>query len=213
MKNQKVMCRSYKRHLRRMKPPKIKKFSNESSMGIVEKNYVPNVDVYTVSQVEQKFGCKLKTKHGYLPMTNLPNSDLVAESVILLSNSFGGIHKMSSTVIVSSPKRLASEEKKVISYLIDEANNAPICDDDDEGFEILMFFPNACVTIVDVGKDHYDSNYEYMGLTSKSGYSFELVPDKDKFFEMCETNPEDTFLVKIVDSDVARKQLEKKSSV
>ena len=212
MKNQKVMSRSYKRHLRRMKPPKIKKFFNKSSMGIVEKNYVPNVDVYTVSQVEQKFGCKLKTKHGYLPMTNLPNSDLVAESVILLSNSFGRIHKMSSTVIVSSQKRLASEEKKVISYLIDEANNAPICDDDDEGFEILMFFPNAVVTIVDAD-DPYDLNYEYMSLMSKSGYLFELVPDKDKFFEMCETNPEDTFLVKIVDSDVARKQLEKKSSV
>jgi len=212
MKNQKVMCRSYKRHLRRMKPPKIKKFSNESSMGIVEKNYVPNVDVYTVSQVEQKFGCKLKTKHGYLPMTNLPNSDFVAESVILLSNSFGGIHKMSSTVIVSSKKRLTSEEKKVISYLIDEANNAPICDDDDEGFEILMFFPNAVVTIVDAD-DPYDLNYEYMGLTSKSGYAFDLIPDKDQFFEMRELNPENAFLVKIVDSDVARKQLEKKSSV
>ena len=205
------LSRSYKRHLRRMKPPKIKKFSNESSMGIVEKNYVPNVDVYTVSQVEQKFGCKLETKHGYLPMTNLPNSDLVAESVILLSNSFGGIHKMSSTVIVSSKKRLASEEKKVISYLIDEANNAPICDDDDEGFEILMFFPNAAVTIVDAD-DPYDPNYEYMGLTSKSGYAFDLISDKDKFFEMRELNPENAFLVKIVDDNVARKQLEKKSS-
>lgn len=212
MKNQKVMCRSYKRYLRRMKAPKIKKFSNESSMGIVEKNYVPNVDVYTVSQVEQKFGCKLETKHGYLPMTNLPNSDLVAESVILLSNSFGGIHKMSSTVIVSSKKRLASEEKQVINYLIKEANNAPICDDDDEGFEILMFFPNAVVTIVDAD-DPYDPNYEYMGLTSKSGYAFDLIPDKDQFFEMRELNPENAFLVKIVDSDVARKQLEKKSSV
>ena len=200
--------RSYKRHLRRIKPPRIKKTSNEFSMRNVEENDSPNVTTYTVKQLEQKFDCKLETKHGYLPMTQLPNSNLVAESVILLCNTFGGIQKMSSTVIVAPKEQLAAEEKNVISFLIKEANKAPICDEDDEGYDILLFFPNACVTIVD--DDFYDPNYEYMGLTSEKGYFFDGVSDKDQFYDMMESNPQDTFLVKIVDVNVYRKQLEKK---
>jgi hypothetical protein len=197
-----------------MKVPKIPRKDNDLSAGMfgdsvatISEDDSPNVTVYTIEEIEKKFNCKLETKHGYLPQTLLPNSDMIAESVVLLSKSFGHIHEMSSAIILAPREQLDAEEKKVIKYLINEADKAPICDEEDEGVEILLFFPNACVTFV--SPHNILSRYEYMGLTSKKGYSFDLVSDKDKFFKMLNSNPEDSFLAKIVDTDVVKRRLKK----
>ena len=158
-----------------------------------------NVTVYTVEEVEKLFGCKLETKHGILPMTELPNSNLVAESVLLLSKSFSYIHVMSSAVIVSTKEELAENEKNLIDYLIKESDNSPFCDDDDEGYEILAFFPNYCISIV--SPDQCDSNHEYMGLKSDSGYCFDLIEANGIWGEIYDSDP-DMFLAKVIETDV-----------
>lgn len=156
------------------------------------------VRVYTVEEVEQNFGCKLKTKHGILPMTELPNSNLVAESVLLLVK-YGTILLMSSAVIVSSKEKLAENEENAIDYLIREADNAPICDDDEEGWEILAFFTNFCVSVV--SPNQRNSAYEYIGLKSQNGRSFNLIKDNVNFGEIYDSD-QNMFCCKVFSSDV-----------
>lgn len=193
MKNKKNMPRGYKRYLRQEKVlrPLREKLAALKEEG--KKYYTPKVKVYTVGVVEKKFGCKLETKHGILPMTKLPNSNLVAESVLLLSNNFWHFYVISSAIIVASEKDLPEEEKKVIENLIKKLNNSSVSDD--EGY----MMPSCSVSIV--SPNQRNSKYEYFGLKSTDGFCFDLIDDMGTFWAMNDSNPRDMFFAKVIEFD------------
>jgi len=159
-----------------------------------------------VEQLQKKYGITFETQHGFLPATRIPGTDLIAESVLILSFAFsmdGNPWVISSATICASADKIREKEKQVIDLLIEKSNESAMCDDDDEGVEMLVFFPNVYVAFIqhDDVPVTTDGNTYYC-MKSK-GFKFSNVENKEEYENLMLTQPENVFVFRLIKKNVA----------
>ena len=157
-----------------------------------------------VQQLQKKYGVTLKMRHGLLPATRIPGTDLIAESVLILSFAFAEKPwVISKAIICASADKIREKERKVIDLLIEKSNDSAMCDDDDEGMEMLGFFSNHCVVPIqfDDVPTTPDENTYYCMKTS-SGFQFENVEINEEYDKLMSTQPDDIFAFRLVKTDI-----------
>ena len=160
-----------------------------------------------VEQLQKKYGVSLEMRHGLLPATRIPGTDLIAESVLILSFAFsrdGNPWVISKAVICASDVIIREKEKQVIELLIEKSNESAMCDDDDEGWEMLAFFPNHCVVPIQHGDVHYNPHETYYCMKTSQGFKFTDVKNKEEYENLMSTQPDDVFMFRLVKKDVTR---------
>lgn len=159
-----------------------------------------------VEKLQQKYGITLEMQHGFLPATRIPGTDLIAESVLILSFAFSRDKNpwvISSATICASADKIRKKEKQVIDLLIEKSNDSAMCDDEDEGVEMLVFFPNVYVATIqhdDVPVEP-DGNTYYCMKTS-GGFKFADVKEEE-YEQLMHTQPDDVFVFRLIKENVA----------
>ena len=159
-----------------------------------------------VEQLQKKYGITFEMQHGFLPATRIPGTDLIAESVLILSFAFskdGSPWVISSATICASADKIREKEKQVIDLLIEKSNESAMCDDDDEGVEMLVFFPNVYVAFIqhDDVPVTTDGNTYYC-MKSK-GFKFSNVENQEEYENLMLTQPENVFVFRLIKENIA----------
>lgn len=155
-------------------------------------------------EIKESFHCEPIMQKEIVLKQKITEPDLYLEEVLLLSKSFFS-HPwvISKTLIVARESELTSEEKNVIPELIDRANDSPICDDEDEGFEILCFFENYAV-VPEKYSDQHHGTENYITAYSQTGFTFEFINDERRIKEIIDNEPENLFLLRVIAKDVTK---------
>ena len=112
-------------------------------------------------KIKESFHCEPIMQKEIVLKQKIAEPDLYLEEVLLLSKSFfSPPWVISKTLVVARESELISKEKNVIPELIDRSNDSPVCDDEDEGFEILCFFLH-CIYALLVFFVFWTSNLEH----------------------------------------------------
>ena len=155
-------------------------------------------------KIKESFHCEPIMQKEIVLKQKIAEPDLYLEEVLLLSKSFfSPPWVISKTLVVARESELISEEKNVIPELIDRANDSPVCDDEDEGFEILCFFENYAVVPEKYSNQHHDSE-NYITAYSQTGFTFEFIDDECRIKEIIDKEPENLFLLRVIAKDVTR---------
>lgn len=159
-----------------------------------------------VQQLQKKYGITFEMQHGFLPATRIPGTDLIAESVLILSFAFssdGNPWVISSATICASADKIREKEKQVIDLLIEKSNESAMCDDDDEGVEMLVFFPNVYVAFIqhdDVPVTTDGNTYYCM---KSNGFKFSNVENEEEYENLMFTQPENVFVFRLINENIA----------
>ena len=155
-------------------------------------------------KIKESFHCEPIMQKEIVLKQKIAEPDLYLEEVLLLSKSFFSVPwVISKTLVVARESELISEEKNVIPELIDRANDSPVCDDEDEGFEILCFFENYAVVPEKYSDQHNDAK-NYIIAYSQSGFTFEFIDDKCRIKEIIDKEPENLFSLRVIAKDVTK---------
>ena len=155
-------------------------------------------------KIKERFHCEPIMQKEIVLKQKIAEPDLYLEEVLLLSKSFfSPPWVISKTLVVARESELISKEKNVIPELIDRANDSPVCDDEDEGFEILCFFENYAVVPEKYSDQHHDAK-NYIIAYSQSGFTFEFIDDKCRIKEIIDKEPENLFSLRVIAKDVTK---------
>jgi len=160
-----------------------------------------------VQQLQQKYGITFKMQHGLLPATRIPGTDLIVESVLILSFAFsrdGNPWVISSATICASADKIREKEKQVIDLLIEKSNDSAMCDYDGEGKAMLGCFSNVYVATIQPSDVPVipDGNTYYCMKTS-GGFKFADVKEEE-YEQLMHTQPDDVFIFRLVKKNVTR---------
>jgi transcriptional regulator with XRE-family HTH domain len=91
-------------------------------------------------------------------------------------------------------KSIGYTENEIVTYL---------CDDEDEGFEILCFFENYAV-VPEKYSDQHHGTENYITAYSQTGFTFEFINDERRIKEIIDNEPENLFLLRVIAKDVTK---------
>ena len=91
-------------------------------------------------------------------------------------------------------------EKSCIHNLIEKANESPMCDDDDEGIDMVFFFRNFVA--VPMQYKLGDKISDYVIAYSKEGFNFEIIQDEVRAKELFIKDPESVYFLRVIAKDV-----------
>lgn len=154
-------------------------------------------------KIKKTFHCEPTMQNGMVLKQKIAEPDLYLEEVLLLSKSYFHIWTISKALIVEQESKLSSEEKKIIPTLIDKAKDSPVCDDEDEGYELLCFFENYAVVPEKYSDQHHDTD-NYIVAYSEKGFTFKFIDDEHQIKEIIDNEPENLILLRVIAKDVTR---------
>ena len=159
-----------------------------------------------VQQLQKKYGITLEMQHGLLPATRIPGTDLIAESVLILSFAFsrdGNPWVISSATICASADKIREKEKQVIDLLIEKSNDSAMCDDDGEGKAMLGCFSNVYVATIQPSDVPVipDGNTYY--CMKSNGFEFSNVENQEEYKNLMLTQPENVFVFRLIKENIA----------
>ena len=159
-----------------------------------------------VEQLQKKYGITLEMQHGFLPATRIPGTDLIVESVLILSFAFsrdGNPWVISSATICASADKIREKEKQVIDLLIEKSNDSAMCDFDGEGKVMLGCFSNVYVATIQPSDVPVipDGNTYY--CMKSNGFEFSNVENQEEYEQLMHTQPDDVFVFRLIKENVA----------
>lgn len=188
---------------KRLKFTKDGKKSNKKSEPNNKYNLNTTFKETNSKEIEEKYGITLQTQHGILPATKIPGTDLIIEDILLLSYPFLDTPwEISCVTICAKTDEILQEEKKAINLLIQKANKSPMCDEESESYDAIVFLHN--IVAVPIRREDFSQKkdgYKYCCVKSTQGFSFQDIK-KEELNTLIESTPEDVFFFRIIAEDV-----------
>ncbi len=135
----------------------------------------------SVEEIERKFGIKLKTQYGYLPMTKIPGTNLIAESLILRFMYDGELCFKGKDIIICADEASIKDYEKcardiLIKNFLDVYNDPNDEEDGDDG-DFIFFMHKHFVLKLLSNNDVESSDQILYAKTKNQGSCFTPIKE------------------------------------